>query len=326
MESYQRLEKEWAEWNGLDPDGMVVCNSGTAALHLAMEVVPEAYEEVLIPDYTMISCPRAATAAMRMVTLVDCGMGLLMNPSACGLMEDTPNLVVMPVHIYGRRAEIGRIRESFYHAPIMVEDLAEAHGVKPDPETEIACWSFYRNKIVAGEEGGAVWLRHPQWAEHARSLRSVGFTPEHNYVHIPRGMNYRLANSLADQILKSLGQVDRNLGIRRQLESLYDAYCPLDYRMPPRDVPWVYDLRIPGMDKEGQDRLVGGLREKGHRARHGFRPMHMQEEFQSCMRIGGDNAERLATEIIYLPLDPGLEEQDIARMFHLIRTIRGEPV
>lgn len=80
MEAYQRLEKEWAEFNGLDSAGMVACSSGTAALHLALEAfrLPPG-SEVLVPDYTMVACPRAVAMAGLTPVFVDCDKRLLMD-------------------------------------------------------------------------------------------------------------------------------------------------------------------------------------------------------------------------------------------------------
>mgnify|MGYP000263818837 CR=1 FL=1 len=100
-----------------------------------------------------------------------------------------------------------------------MEDRAEAHGVDfGDYIPDAACWSFYRNKIVAGEEGGAIAFKNPRHASVAKSLRSLGFTTSHDFYHVPRGHNYRLANCLAQLVLSSLANVDANLAKRRQLE------------------------------------------------------------------------------------------------------------
>ena len=79
MEPYQQLEREWAEWNHLDPAGMVVCSSGTAALHLALEALCLGGAEIIVPDYTMIACARAVTLAGCTPVFVDCDERLLMD-------------------------------------------------------------------------------------------------------------------------------------------------------------------------------------------------------------------------------------------------------
>ena len=63
-----------------------------------------------------------------------------------------PADVVLTVHLYGRKAPT-----DFGERIHVVEDLAEAHGIAPNPNSDAACWSFYKNKVIAGEEG-AVYL------------------------------------------------------------------------------------------------------------------------------------------------------------------------
>jgi dTDP-4-amino-4,6-dideoxygalactose transaminase len=185
--------------------------------------------------------------------------------------------------------------------------LAEAHGVAPHPDTEAACWSFYRNKIVCGEEGGAASFNRDvaNLAALARRLRCHGFTEEHDFWHSPGGHNYRLANSLAAIIIDSLRSSRPRLEARRRAEAAYDRLCPDAWRMPPRDAPWVYDLRVPGMTRARQDRVVRSLNEAGVGARHGFKPLSQQPEYRPLRRGTGPVADRASGEVIYLPINPG---------------------
>lgn len=331
MEPYQRLEVAWAEFNGLDPEGMVACSSGTAALHLALEAFRlQAGSEVIMPDFSMIACPRAVVLAGLTPVLVDCGEDLNLDPS---LLQDVTNRysAILSVHTYGRRCEMERIITSNGGLGwnCFIEDLAEAHGIRPHPQTDAACWSFYRNKVVAGEEGGAVWFKDKEHARLARSLRCLGFTEEHDFRHIPRGHNYRLSNLHAEAILHGRNGLDHyamNLKERRDIEAWYEEECPAEWRMPAREVPWVYDLRIPGLGEELQDIVVEELRKAGIAARHGFKPVGSQAEFQRCRMVTNgqrdcyeSNARVASREVLYLPLSPGqVRREDCRRAFALL--------
>lgn len=318
MRAHEILEVEWAEFNDLDPAGMVCCSSGTAALHLALEAVrlPQG-SSVIVPDYAMIACARAVTLAGLAPVFVDCRPDdLLMDTSACAGWVEIPGLrAVMAVHVYGRRCDMGAVHDLFslggYPALRVVEDLAEAHGVQPHPHTDAACWSFYRNKIVAGEEGGAVWFRDRDHARLARQLRNVGFTDAHDYTHVRRGHNYRLSDLHASYILadhppcsvNGLAYYRQNVRMRREVESAYDDACPVEWRMPHRDAPWVYDLRIPGLRGWLQNEIVADLRQRGVEARHGFKPLSSQEEYYSIRTVHGKwQALAAAQEVVCLPL------------------------
>lgn len=308
MEAHELLEIKWAEYNGLNPRGMVACSSGTAALQLAFEglrLPPES--RVVTSDYNMVACPRAINAARLVPQFVDCLPNLLLDPDQIDVSEEF--LAVLPVHVYGRHCNMEAINEkiaSIAHPDKrvrVIEDLAEAHGIKPHQWTDAACWSFYRNKIVAGEEGGAVWFRNPMRAKLARELRCLGFTEKHDYDHKPRGHNFRLAPSLAEKILHSLSKVEENLERRREIESWYNEATPAQWRQLPRHVPWVYDLRIPGLTRADQDTVVRKLREGGIEARNGFRRMSTQEEFRN-VPTRSPVATVAESEVFYLPIDP----------------------
>lgn len=233
---------------------------------------------------------------------------------------------IIAVHVYGRRCNMDLIHAyAKAHNLFVIEDLAEAHGIKPHPQTDVACHSFYRNKVIAGEEGGAVWFREPERAKLARLLRCQGFTAAHDFTHVPRGHNYRLANLLAHPIRTSLQRYKENVAWRRGAEWIYDKHCPAEWRMPPRAVPWVYDLRIPSMTWAQQDEAVASLRAKGMEARHGFKPCSMQMEFawEHGERSEGSLARRIFTEVIYLPLRPDLTEEEARLAFEVIRDVVG---
>jgi pyridoxal phosphate-dependent aminotransferase EpsN len=328
MEPYQALEHDLAFWlGGVDAQRVVVCSSGTAALHLALEAleIPKG-SNIAIPDYTMVACARAASLADLQPIFVDCGHGLLMDVLALDkAMEcSRPVYSIMAVHTYGRRCNMDRIIERYGGVGQckIIEDMAEVHGLLPHPHTSAACWSFYKNKIVAGEEGGAILFRDREAAGKARELRSLGFDASHDFYHRPRGHNYRLANCLATLISKSLTQFGYNLQQRQQLEAIYDAYCPLAYRMPPREVPWVYDIRMRDMTIDRQYELITRLNQGCIAARHGFKPMTHQLEYDACpIYTAGSShlAALLSHEIIYLPISPGITTKDtIKQAFSII--------
>lgn len=319
MEAYERLEQEWAAWAGVR--NVVATASGTASLHLALEAMrlPQG-SEVIVPELTMVACARAVTLAGLKPVFVDCREdNLLMDPEEVAKAVTPRTRAIMAVHVYGRRCDMDAINEiATQHDLCVVEDLAEAHGVKPHPNTDAACWSFYRNKIIAGEEGGACAFLCPEAAELARSLRSLGFTAAHDFMHLPRGHNYRMSNAHALPILTSLRHASMLIEVRREIEYRYDRECPDEWRMPPRDAPWVYDIRLHGLQPRDLDRVVRALQDQGIAARHGFKCMSWQPEYtpdRLPARLPW-RAARAASEVLYLPLTPGSTNP---RAFDVIR-------
>lgn len=299
------LERELANWCGMDH--VVACSSGTAALHLALEsMLFSGGSEIIIPEFTMIACPRAAIMAGLRPVFVDCKDDLTIDEDRILDKIGPKTKAIMPVHIYGRRCNmpvIAQIAED-YNLRI-IEDLAEAHGIAPHPQTDAACWSFYRNKIIAGEEGGAVAFSNEHRAKLATSLRSLGMTEAHDFLHNPRGNNYRMSNVHALLILKSLKRFRENQEQRRRIEGWYDSRIPDKFKMPRRSVVWMYDIRR----VSDPTAAVHHLNQNGISARTAFKPMSMQTEF-----IGSYdqlNAFRMSKQILYLPVSPDMSEDSV---------------
>ncbi len=169
-------------------------------------------------------------------------------------------------------------------------------------------------------------FKNVEHANLARLLRSQG--NKGDWVHIPRAYNYRMTDSMATQVLNSLRMFEHNLQARKQIEAIYDCYCPLNWRMPSRDVPWMYDIRISGLLPEQQLKTVRALQEAGITgARVGFKPMHSQQEYVAAegyemvtKATAPLNSTLASCEVIVLPIQPGVtNEANIKLAFQTIR-------
>lgn len=346
MQVVEQLEKALTEWNGCAMPHIVACSSGTAALHLALEAL-RAHgftqpftsasrkigrgSEVLLSDYNMIACPRAITMAGMIPRFIDCGPDLNINPKLIEKEITLSTVAIMVTHIYGRRCSMETIANiATKHGLSIIEDMAELHGVAPHPLTTAVCWSFYKNKIVHGEEGGAVGFRSPMLASAARTRRCLGFTDQHDFYHHERGYNYRLADSLARLIIQSLDQSANSLLERRLIEEWLDKSCPEEWKMPARQSPWVYDLRIPCLQtNDGQYiyRIIENLQRNEIPARHGFKRMTAQAEYNEPGR-GMSEASKAGKEVFYLPIHSEMRKNKLynlsstaAPIFDLIRSL-----
>lgn len=325
LEAYQELEQRWSKWLGDVTPHCVACSSGTAALHLGLEALNMPLgSTVVLPEFTMVACARAVTLAGHIPTFVDCREDLNLNPDLISIIPKNPR-TVMAVHIYGRRCDMEAVHSR--SLGFVVEDLAEAHGIRPNPRTDVAAWSFYRNKAIAGEEGGMAAFKHRAHAERARSLRSLGFTENHDFLHVPRGHNYRMSNVHARLVLDSFDKFPENGTARRKVEGYYNRYVPEEWKMPLRDTIWVYDIRLPRtVDTAG---VVQELNQSGVVARLGFKCMSEQPEYQP-QRGPGYYKKLLAYEmsrrIIYLPVTPKMTEVEVAMNVDCLKKAVGRYV
>jgi dTDP-4-amino-4,6-dideoxygalactose transaminase len=240
------------------------------------------------------------------------GENLLLDPRKTENAITLRTRAILAVHIYGRLCRAEPLNAlSYKHQLMIVEDCSESHGAPSGLDSMAKCWSFYRNKIIFGEEGGAVAFGCEDDAERARMLRSHGFTARHDFMHIPRGWNYRLANALALPILRSLDHYEKNLRQRRLIESIYNQLIPPEYWQPPRAAPWVYDVRLPRANHHLIDTVVKSLNEQGVAARHGFKPMSMQPEY--LRPYAHLTAYWRGREVMYLPICPTMTDDQVVR-------------
>lgn len=331
MDAYLKLEREVGEWVGAEPARVVTCSSGTAALHLAQEalmvsaVAPtdRSGHVVAMSDYNMVACPRSTVlAGMRPLFTAWRRDDLLMDPQTNPhyFAAQTGRRIAgyMLTHVYGRvvpweRAVVPWERAVGYNPYFVIEDMAEAHGVPFDVRSDAACWSFYKNKVVAGQEGGCVVFRDADVADIARRIRCLGMSGA-DYRHLPRGHNYRMSDAHAELVSRSLAQVGGSIKRRRDMEQALDDACPKAWRMPERQSPWVYDFRIGDLSYRERRLIVEDVRTNdGFDVRCGFDPMTSQPEFAKHP-VWNEHARDDASGVVILHLssEPRSEEYNAA--------------
>ncbi len=164
----------------------VMCNSGTTALHLALETLKEVdgwdeNTEVLVPAITFIATSNAALHTGLKVTFVDVEPDTYnMDPNEIE-KHITPNTkCIIPVHTFGMPCNMNAIMEiAKKHNLRVVEDCAEAHFAKVDGRTvgsfgDISCFSTYVAHTITTGVGGVVCTNEQHFMEILRSLVAHG--------------------------------------------------------------------------------------------------------------------------------------------------------
>ena len=155
MEPYQELEIKYSEH--LKVEQSCVVNTGTAALHLALEALqlPKS-TQVIVPEFTMYASALAVYYARLNPIFIDCDDNLLIDLDKVEQhFERTVNLwhtkVLMVTHVYGRTVDMDRVMDIAKKYKLrVIEDACEAQGAyhngKAIGSYDIGCFSFYRNK------------------------------------------------------------------------------------------------------------------------------------------------------------------------------------
>jgi dTDP-4-amino-4,6-dideoxygalactose transaminase len=160
-------------------------------------------------------------------------------------------------------------------------------------------------------------------ADRLRALRNHGGV--RRYEHTEVGVNSRLDGLQAVVLSAKLSRLDRWNEQRRAAAAYYDELLSgLDEVVRPATAPrnehvWhLYVIRVPGRDD-----VLAALHEAGIGAGiHYPAPVHLVPAFGFLGYGRGSfpHAERLATEILTLPLFPGITTDQQERVVEVVRT------
>jgi perosamine synthetase len=266
------FEKAWADWNGVKHG--VACSSGTTALTLAIRALGIGEgDEVIVPEFTMIASAWAVSYTGAKPVFVDCGDDMNINVEKIESKITSKTKAIMPVHIYGRSCDMDAILKlAKLHNLKVIEDTAEAHGVKP--RGDIACYSLFANKIISSGEGGICLTNNKDLANEMKYLRAMAFSEGHTFLHEKVGYNFRMTNLQAGVAKAQVEKINEILVKRKEIEKIYDNGLK-DIEgitlMPKRDVLWMYDLLA-----DNRDELMKFLHDSGIETRFVFKPMSQQ--------------------------------------------------
>mgnify|MGYP000992939736 CR=1 FL=1 len=310
----KKFEDAWASYNGMQFG--VACNSGTNAIYLALLALGIGKgDEVIVPSYTMVATAWAVSYTGAKPVFIDCRDDLNIDVS---LIEDAiskKTKAIIPVHIYGRQCdmiEINKIAKA--HDLYVVEDMAEAHGIIPDGD--IACYSFYGNKILTTGEGGMCITNNGKWAHEIKLFANMYMDSMRSMLHMKTAYNFRMTNIQAAIGYAQALRADELIEKRQLIQSLYTKYLNKKYLMPNRNVVWMYDIDC----GDKQELIKQKLAEEGIETRYGFKPMEMQPMyFYKNYKLL--NSYKWSKRILYLPTYPDLTEKDIIRICDIINNI-----
>jgi dTDP-4-amino-4,6-dideoxygalactose transaminase len=179
-----KFESEFARLHGQRYG--TACNSGTSALHVALEALKEKYgwqenDEVLVPAITFIATSNACMHAGLKPVFVDVDTASYnLNPALLEEKITSRTVAVMPVHTFGQPCEMDAIVAFCRkHGLKIVEDCAEAHfgtykGQPVGSFSDIAGYSTYVAHTITTGVGGVITTNDTELAEICRSLIAHG--------------------------------------------------------------------------------------------------------------------------------------------------------
>jgi dTDP-4-amino-4,6-dideoxygalactose transaminase len=321
----EELEGELARTLGVPH--AIGCASGSDALLLALMAVDiEPGDEVLLPSYTFFATASAVTRLGATPVFVDIDPETyLLDPTDLLRKMSPRSRAIIPVHLFGRTADMDAILPIAEHAGVpVIEDAAQSilstwHGRCTGGLGDIGCFSFYPTKNLGGfGDGGFVTTTRDDLAERLRLLRVHGMEPR--YYHQVVGINSRLDSIQAAVLRVKLPHLDTWTSQRQANAARYTELfrqADLEGRIVlPSDEPrgrhvWnQFVIRVPGGHR---DNLRTHLRERGVATEIYYPvPLHMQQCFRyvGCEQGSLPATEQAALETLALPIYPELTHDE----------------
>ncbi|MDA0838447.1 MAG: DegT/DnrJ/EryC1/StrS family aminotransferase [Planctomycetota bacterium] len=319
-EAVARFENAFASY--CQVEHAIGVNSGTSALHLALESCGIGDgDEVITTPFTFI----ATTAAIRytgarpvFVDIDPQSYTIDVNQIEAAITERTK--AIIPVHLYGQMADMDPILGiAERHGLVVIEDACQAHGAEYKGRRagslgHLGCFSFYPGKnLGAYGEGGLITTNDPEHNKHLRLMRDWGQSQK--YHHTLPGFNYRMDGVQGAVLDVKLRHLEEWTEARRRHAARYtELLSPLDIPTPVespgnRHVYHVYTVRVPQRESFFEPMKEAGISIGIHYPI----PVHLQKIHADLGHKAGDfpDSEQVANEVLSLPIFPELTEENI---------------
>jgi len=325
----EAFEAEFATYCGAKY--CVGVGNGLDALHLilrAMGIGPG--DEVIVPANTYIATWLAVSyAGAKPVPVEPDETTHNIDPGRIEAGITARTKAIMAVHLYGQTADMDPINElAERHGLRVIEDAAQAHGARyrghrAGSLADAAGFSFYPSKnLGALGDGGAVVTSNAALADKVRVLRNYGSRLK--YQNEVRGFNSRLDELQAALLRAKLAKLDDWNERRRQIAAAYarelnevrDLVLPYvpDWAEP---VWHLYVVRHPRREALQQHLHEAGVGTLIHYPT----PPHLSPAYSDLGYGPGafPISERLAKEVLSIPMGPYLAEEQIGVVVQAVR-------
>jgi dTDP-4-amino-4,6-dideoxygalactose transaminase len=326
----------------------VAVNSGTAALHLALDAIGiKEGDEVIVPTMTFTATAEVVLYFKAKPVLIDCQSDTLnIDPDKIEEKITPKTKAIVPVHIAGQPCDMDRILEiARKHNLKVIEDAAHAlparyRGRMIGTVGDITCFSFYATKTMTSGEGGMATTNNPEWADHMRMMSLHGISKDAwkrysqegswYYEVVAPGYKYNLTDIAAAIGIEQLKKCERFWQARKEISKIYDekfADLP-EIRRPVSlsNLQHAWHLYVIQLDLErvriNRSEFIAALKEKGIGTSVHFIPLHLHPYYRDTFGYEPQdfpNASSVFERIVSLPIYPKMSEGDV---LHVIEAVR----
>ena len=332
------LERRLADYCGVAE--CVSCASGTDALLLPLltEGIGPG-DAVFVPSFTFVATAEVVvlTGATPVFVDVDAATFLIEPVSleaAIGRAKEldlTPRAVI-PVDLFGQAADYGSISAISESAGLLtIADAAQSFGGRQGNQrvgslAPVSATSFFPSKpLGCFGDGGALLTDDTDLAARLRSARVHGAGTD-KYDNARVGMNSRLDTIQAAILLAKMTIFDEEIAARQRVAEVYEpglAGCVQTPKMAEGNASaWaLYTILTPHRDRLKNDLAAAEIPTRVYYPT----PLHQQPAYAHHPRAASSLAtsERLALEVLSLPMHPYLDQPGQQRVIETILDLVG---
>lgn len=326
----------------LDGNYVAAVNSGTAALHLALNLLNVSRgDEVICQTFTFAASANPVVYLGATPVFVDSEPDtwnmdpVLLEKTIQDRLSLGKNIkAVVVVNLYGMPAKMEEILAvaSKYAIPL-IEDAAESLGSSID---NIPCGtfgslgviSFNGNKIITTSSGGVLISNNEDFILSAKHLATQAKDAGPFYQHSKIGYNYKMSNVLAGIGLGQLSVLNERVAARRDNYNRYFNYFSawnqkgfnIEFQLEPSGFfsnRWLTCILIDPATNKGI--TIASIRQLFEQyqieVRSLWKPMHLQPVFVGMPRYLNGISDRLFDIGLCLPSGSSLTDDDFDRIF-----------
>ncbi|MEJ2372345.1 MAG: DegT/DnrJ/EryC1/StrS family aminotransferase [Sulfurimonas sp.] len=318
----QELEKALENFTGVKY--AITCASGTDALLLALMAIGiKSGDEVITTPFTFIATAETIAILGAKPVFVDIDEQTYnIEPSKIEAKITSKTKAILPVSLFGQPAKMDELQEIADKNKLkVIVDGAQSFGSTYKDKTDsllgdISITSFFPAKpLGCYGDGGACFTNNKVLAEKIQALRVHGQIQRYQHKFI--GLGARLDTIQAAVLSVKLKYYKKDLSLRQTVASKYTKALQnsrdivLPYLEVDTSSAWAqYSIRV-----KNRGQLQEQLQQNGiPTAIHYPTPLHLQECFEYLGYKKGDLpiSESVAEEILSLPMNPYLSDEEIA--------------
>lgn len=329
---HQQLEQDLCGYLGVKHISLFA--NGTIALVTALKAL-RIRGEVITTPFSFVATAHALRWNNITPVFVDIDpVTMNLDPNRIESAITPETTAIMPVHCYGNPCDVDAIEEIAANYNLrVIYDAAHAFGVTCHCGSvlnhgDLSVLSFHATKVFNTFEGGAIVCPDGRTKRQIDNLKNFGFLNETTVV--ATGINGKMNELQAAMGILQLQTIDQAIARRAEvaaryregLEGVLGITCAPDSGQVRSNYSY-FPILVGSNYPLSRDELYEKLKQRGINSRRYFYPLitefPMYRGLKSAATGDLPQAQRLASEVICLPIYPDLNDTDIQRVVDRIR-------